>query len=71
MIGRNNDQMQIDMFKTTLFEQLNDKHPLHRLAHTFPWQIVEKEFALLAHGTTCSSHQAHDWTHHTATNQEA
>lgn len=47
MIGKLNNQDQLNMFKSTLKQIINPHHSLVLLAEEIPWQEFEKEFAEL------------------------
>ena len=42
--GTSPDHRQRRLFEQRLTDQLNPRHPLYRLAHKIPWDILEKEF---------------------------
>ena len=42
--GTSPDQRQRRLFEQRLADQLNPRHPLYRLAHKIPWDVLEKEF---------------------------
>jgi IS5 family transposase len=42
--GKSPDQRELRLFEQRLSDQLNPKHPLYKLAHKIPWDVLEKEF---------------------------
>ena len=56
IIGIPHNQQQIDLFKTTLFEQLNPDNKIYHLAQKFPWGKVEKKFRKLYSHTGQPAH---------------
>ena len=47
MLGKSSDQVQTDLFKNLLSNQLNPQHPLYVLAKAIPWEKPEEAFAPL------------------------
>ena len=47
MLGNSPNQVQTDLFKDLLSNQLYPKHPLYLLAQAIPWKKLEKLLAPL------------------------
>ncbi len=56
MLGKSPSQDQTDLFKSSLKQLINPKHPLVILAGAIPWQKLEAKFANLYSNTGTPSH---------------
>ena len=56
MLGKAPHQHQLDLFKATLKQIINPKHPLVSLAHAIPWKKLEGKFEHLYSHTGTPSH---------------
>ena len=56
MLGKEKNPGQIELFRASLQQILNPKHPLILLAKLVPWNLLEKEFAKRYANTGAPSH---------------
>ena len=56
MLGKAPNQHQIDLFKATLKQIIDPKHPLVSLAHAIPCKRIEEEFIHLYSHRGAPSH---------------
>jgi hypothetical protein len=56
MLGTSPDQVQTDLFKNLLSNQLNPQHLLYVLAKAIPWEKPEEAFAPLYVRVSLPSH---------------